>query len=150
MDMPRRGPGRPRKADALTAAERMANMRARKRKAGLRLVQSWVAETAPVYSDHMRLDARSLALHCAIARKLLTDPALVRRARETLARWKRDASKPLPSYFEEWAEVMRRRPEEVAGFLVSMSDDAVRLRQSSPFAPLLSAEERAQIYAAFA
>lgn len=124
-------------------------MRARKREAGLRLTQAWVPLAPTPYSDHMRLDARSLALHSAVARKLLGDPSLVDRARATLARWKRMAPRPRPTHFGEWERVMRRRPEQLAGFLVSMSDDAVRLRQSSPFAPLLSEEERTRIYAAF-
>jgi hypothetical protein len=97
----------------------------------------------------MRLDARSLALHCAVARKVLADPSLVEQARLTLSRWKASSPRPRPNYFAEWERLMRARPERIAGFLVSMSDDAVRLRQSSPFAPLLSAEERARIYAAF-
>jgi hypothetical protein len=142
-------PGRPRKPDALSAAERMANMRARRKDAGLRLVQAWVPEVPPLYSDHMRLDARSLALHCAVARQLLEDPTLLDRARATLALWKRAAPRPRPGYFAEWERIMRRPLEEIAGFIVSMSEDAVRLRQSSPFAPLLSPQQRRRIYAAF-
>lgn len=142
-------PGRPRKPDASSPAQRMARMRARRKDAGLRLVQTWVPELPGLYSDHMRLDARSLVLHCAVARKLLEDPTLVDRARATLASWKRNAPRPRPGYFAEWERMMRRPPEEIAGFLASMSDDAVRLRQCSPFAPLLSPEQRRRIYAAF-
>ncbi len=145
----RRRRGRPPKRDAKSAAERMAEMRARKRAAGLRPVQSWVAELAPEYSDHMRLDARSLALHSAVARRLVDDPSLLGKAKAILERWKRASVPPSPRYFADWERVMRRRPEQVAAFLVSMSDEAVRLRQSSPFAPLVTPEERERIYEAF-
>lgn len=145
----RKGPGRPPKPDALTAAERMRLSRARKRKAGFRAVQKWVS-TAPVsYSDHMRLDARSLALHTVVARKLLSNPTLIEEARSNLERWKLQTPRPLPEYFAQWKRILARPPEEVAGFLSSMSQDATRLRQSSPFATLLEPEERARIYAAF-
>jgi hypothetical protein len=144
-----KGPGRPRKPGAPGAAERMRASRERKRRAGLRLQQSWVSNTPTVYSDHQRLDARSLALHSLVARKLMADPRLIERARENLQRWKKNSSRPLPSYFAEWERVFRLQPAEVAGFLVTMNDDATRLRQSSPFSPLLTAEERARIYAAF-
>jgi hypothetical protein len=149
MNNPRKRPGRPRIRNSATAAQRMQASRTRKREAGLRLVQSWVPDAPVIYSDHMRLDARSLAIHSAVARKLIADPGLVAKARATLGRWKGLASGPLPTYFADWDRLLERPPEEIAGFLVSMTAEAVRLRQSSPFAPLLSPEERAKIYAAF-
>jgi hypothetical protein len=149
MDTSARGPGRPRKPGAPPAAERMRASRERKRRAGLRLRQTWVSNAPTVYSDHQHLDARSLALHSLVARKLMADPALIKRARENLRRWKKNSSRPLPSYFAEWERVFRLQPAVVAGLLVTMNDDATRLRQSSPFAPLLTREERASIYAAF-
>lgn len=127
----------------------MQASRARKRNAGLRLVQTWITDVPPAYSDHMRLDARSLALHCAVARKILVDPCLVGRARAILGRWRTLASAPLPRFFEEWDRVLERPPVEIAGFLASMDPKATQLRQSSPFAPLLSEEERLKIYEAF-
>lgn len=97
----------------------------------------------------MRLDARSLALHTLVARKLLSNPTLIAEARGNLARWKLQAPEPLPDYFAQWERLLAQPPEEVAGFLASMSQNATRLRQSSPFATLLDPEERARIYAAF-
>ena len=146
----RKGPGRPRKAGAPTAAQRMQASRARKRKAGLRLVQTWVSDAPVTYSDHMRLDARSLALHAAVARKLLENPSLIDQARSTLERWKELHGPNLPSYFDEWERMLQRRPEEVAGMIVSMTEDATRLRQSSPFVNVLTPSERSKIFEAFA
>jgi hypothetical protein len=41
----------------------------------------------PIYSDHSRLDERSLALHRLIAEKVLADPALLDKAWDNLRRW---------------------------------------------------------------
>ena len=112
-------------------------------------MQTWVSTGPLVYSDHMHLDARSLALHCLVARKLMANPALLEQAHSTLRRWSAQASQPLPAYFAEWERILERPPEQIAGFLVQMSDDATRLRQSSPFATLLTQEERSRVYAAF-
>lgn len=149
METPKRGPGRPRKPGAPGAAERMRAARERKRRAGFRLRQGWVNGAPQGYSDHQRLDARSLAMHCLVARKLLANPALITQARNTLARWRAQAAEPVPSYFPEWGRILRGSPGEIAAFLASMREDATRLRQSSPFTNLLSPEERARIFEAF-
>ena len=149
METPKKGPGRPRKPGAPDAAERMRTARERKRRAGFRLHQSWVNTAPQVYSDHQRLDARSLAMHCLVARKLLANPALAAQVRSTLARWRAQAAEPVPSYFFEWGRILEGSTEEIAGFLASMHEDATRLRQSSPFTNLLTPEERARIYEAF-
>jgi len=127
----------------------MRQVRERKRRAGFRLRQSWVNAAPQVYSDHQRLDARSLAMHCFVARKLLANPALIAQARSSLARWRAQAAEPVPSYFSEWERILEGSPEEIAAFLASMREDATRLRQSSPFTNLLTPEERARIYEAF-
>lgn len=78
--------GRPRKAHAMTAAERMRAYRKRKRAAGLKNVRRWEPEKGtgvPRYSDHQILDARSLALHCEIAQKLSRDPSYSKKPKQT-------------------------------------------------------------------
>src|SRR5690242_3376570 len=85
-----RNRGRPPTGRALSAAERMRRMRQRRRAAGLKLQSQWVHDggsTAP-YSDHCRLDVRSLAMHTLIARKLARAPGLLAVARENLRRWR--------------------------------------------------------------
>jgi hypothetical protein len=127
----------------------MRAARERKRRAGFRLYQSWINASPQAYSDHQRLDARSLAMHCLIARKLLANPAFVAHARNTLARWRAQAAEPVPSYFLEWERILEESPGEISAFLASMREDATRLRQSSPFTNLLTPEERARIFEAF-
>ena len=77
-------------------------------------------------------------------------PSLIDQARSTLDRWKGLHGPNLPSYFDEWERVLQRRPEEVAGMIVSMTEDATRLRQSSPFVNVLTPSERSKIFEAFA
>jgi hypothetical protein len=50
--------------------------------------------SSQVYTDHQCLDARSLAMHCLVARKLLANPALIAQARGTLARWRSAGRNP--------------------------------------------------------
>ncbi len=88
-------------------------------------------------------------MHCLVARKLLANPALVTQARSTLARWRAGIVGPVPSYFPQWEHILEGSIEEIAAFLASMHEDAIRLRQSSPFTNVLTPEERARIYAAF-
>ena len=144
--------GRPRKSNALTAAERMRAYRKRKRDAGLINVRRWEpAEAAGVrrYSDHRILDARSLAMHCKIAQKISRDPKLLDKARANLERWSARSKGPLPQYLHEWQEILERSWPEIAEIITSMSEDATRLRSSSPFAGILTADERKKIYEAF-
>jgi len=102
-----------------------------------------------VFSSHQRLDARSLAMYRIIAKKLLADPRLIDRARRTLARWMARSASPVPACFLEWQHILEGSPEVIAGFLASMSEDATRLRQSSPFTKVLTIAERSKVYAAF-
>jgi hypothetical protein len=102
-----------------------------------------------ISSDHQRIDARSLAMHRLIASKLLSNPSLINQALSVLARWRAQATEPPSSYFLEWERILESRPEVVAEFLVSPSEDATRLRQSSPFTNVLTNEERSEVYAAF-
>jgi hypothetical protein len=106
-------------------------------------------QMSQIYSDHRRLENRSLAMHQLIASKILADPALINQARGVLSRWRAQAAEPLPSYFLEWEQILENRPESIADFLVSPSEDATRLRQSSPFTNVLTNAERSEVYATF-
>jgi len=130
----------------------MRAYRKRKRDAGLKNVRRWEpVEDAGLgqYSDHRILDARSLAMHCKIAQKITRKPELLDKARANLQRWMAKSDGPQPQYFREWEEILVRPWPDVAELITSMSEDATRLRSSSPFAGVLTTEERDQIYAAF-
>ena len=92
---------------------------------------------------HEWIDRRSLALHEAVAAKLEGDPNLLNVARLNLERWHR--TNPTPA-LTEWARLLDTTPfHELLALLRSPSEDAVRLRQSSPFAGVLAPEERQAI-----
>ncbi len=111
----------------------------------------WVSQevaTAP-YSDHRRLDLRSLAMHTLIARKIARDPKLLAVARRNLKRWGERWGHRTPAWHKEWQEILKQPWREVAALLTELSPLATRLRQSSPFAGVLTPQERKRIYDAF-
>jgi hypothetical protein len=139
--------GRPRTGVALSAAERMQRMRQRRKAAGLKPIVAWVPAGSPPYSSHRLLEARSLAMHALIAAKIERDPALLATARRNLERWTQSSHEP--RRLSEWREILRRPWPEIASLITEQSEEAIRLRQSSPFAGVLSAEERRRVYEAF-
>jgi hypothetical protein len=93
--------------------------------------------------SHEWIDQRSLALHHAVAAKLEADPALLDVARANLHRWL--STTPRPALLE-WRLLLDATPlPELLVLLRSSGDRAARLRQSSPFAGLLTPEERQSI-----
>ena len=136
----------------MTPAERMRAYRKRKRDAGLKSVRRWEPEEGSGkrrFSDHRILDARSLAMHCKIAQKITRDPELLDKAKANLERWSEKSKGPAPQYLREWQQILERPWPEIAELITSMSEDATRLRSSSPFAGVLTTAERDQVYEAF-
>jgi hypothetical protein len=151
--IPRRSPGRPRTGRAQTAAERMRRYRARQHAAGLRPATRWQpaapAPISPGLLKHRLAEARSLALHCLIARKITAEPALLGVARRNLEAWLARYGDRSPRALEEWRAVLERPWPEVAALITDPGEAAARLRQSSPFAGVLTAAERRRVYEAF-
>lgn len=144
--------GRPPTGKAVTAADRMRRMRERRKADGLKPVVSWVpaSPARPGYSSHRLLEARSLAMHAVIAEKIERDSQLLDVPRNNLQRWKaRWVESEAPAWYDEWRGIMNRPWPEIAAIITELSEEGARLRQSSPFAGVLSADERKRIYAAF-
>jgi hypothetical protein len=143
--------GRPPTGKALSAAERMRRMRHRRKAAGFKPQTRWVFEAPSIapYSDHSRLDLRSLAMHTVIARKLARDPGLLAVGRSNLKRWAKRRNGDTPAWLEEWRAILKRPWREVAALITDPGPRATRLRQSSPFAGVLTPQERKRIYDAF-
>lgn len=98
---------------------------------------------------HARIDQRSLAMHRAIADKLRADPSLLEIANDNLRRWMKSPGHSLP-YFEAWQALL---DGPLASLLECMTDESERMtamRQCSPFAGVLSPQERWAIYDEFA
>ena len=72
----------------------------------------------------------------------------IRVAAANLARWTRQRGHMERGYIE-WAAILKQPWPEVATLLRSRSEDAIRLRQCSPFAGVLSERERMRIHDAF-
>ena len=102
------------------------------------------------WPNHSLYDAKSLALHSRIARNITKAPQLLNKARKNLRR-RRDNYDPdaLPPFIVEWERLLARPAQELAAFLVAVTDDAVSLRHFSPFAGVLTEEERQSILDAF-
>jgi hypothetical protein len=143
--------GRPPSGKALSAAERMQRMRARRKAQGLKPVTQWVVDGFPLtqYSDHRRLDMRSLAMHTLIARKIARNPELLDVALDNLKRWRKRWGRGTPDWHIEWQTILQRPWREIAALITDSGALATRLRQSSPFAGVLSPAERKRIYDAF-
>jgi len=96
--------------------------------------------------SHQWIDQRSLALHEAVAAKLEAHPQLLDVARQNLERWLQQNP---ATALREWRRILDSTPlPEVVALLRSSTEEAARLRQSSPFAGLLTTEERRTIMGA--
>ena len=88
-------------------------------------------------------------MHCKIVQKISCDPDLLNIAKSNLAQWEKKSAGQRPGYLLEWQDILARPWSEIAETMTSMNDESTRLRSSSPFAGILSDEERERIYAAF-
>jgi hypothetical protein len=126
-------------------------MRARRKAAGYREISRWVPKqiTGAAYSSHRLAEARSLAMHAAMAQKIEREPTLLDIPRENMERWRARWSDKPPPWWREWRALLQRPWPEIAALITEPSENAARLRQSTPFAGILTDAERARIYEAF-
>lgn len=130
----------------------MRRYRARQRAAGLRVLTRVEAPVRALSSgalQHRIIEARSLAMHCLAARKIEHNPALLDQVRRTLDVWRSRYGENTPRALDEWKNILRQPWPAIAAFITDQGERAMRLRQSTPFAGVLSAREREQVYAAF-
>jgi len=93
-----------------------------------------------------RTEERSLAMHQVIAQRLAQDPSVLDRAKANLERWNYKGNPAL----EEWHNILCSWPrEKIVALLTERTENAARLRSSTPFTGVLSQPERARIYASF-
>ncbi|HEY1777818.1 MAG TPA: hypothetical protein VGG41_16800 [Solirubrobacteraceae bacterium] len=93
-------------------------------------------------ATHDRARARNLAYHRAVARRLRR--TMVDEARHVLFRWRAEG-RIADYYADRWAEILNRPIREIRQTLVGIGPEADDLRQTSPFAGLLSEPERRRI-----
>ncbi|MGN6256818.1 MAG: hypothetical protein ACTHN3_03580 [Solirubrobacterales bacterium] len=93
---------------------------------------------------HQTAELRGLAYHRALAPRLRRP--LVDQARRKLRRWK-DEGRIDPRYARAWEEALALPLEEIRAAITADDQHGRDLRQSSPFAGLLSEQERRKILA---
>ncbi len=84
---------------------------------------------------------RIIALHRAIAAKLLANPALLEQVRENVERQAPYAKRPAP-YMDAWRAILKLEAAEIARLLVEDSERMRALRQCTPFGGVLTPQER--------
>jgi hypothetical protein len=94
---------------------------------------------------HALAEERSIELHRVVADRLRHDERLLERALERVRGWLQDRAVAEP-YARAWLEVLGRPADEVAALLVDTSERARALRQTSPFAGVLDARTRWEVW----
>lgn len=96
--------------------------------------------------SHRDIDQRSLAFHRLAVDKIGRDPALLMRVRQTLVRWRAQATDRTAPALDEWQRLLDEHDGAPAlTMALEDSDRAAQLRQSSPLACVLTAAERFDI-----
>jgi transcriptional regulator with XRE-family HTH domain len=116
--------------------------------AGMRLELSYSpVALSGANGDLTREDRRSLALHRVIAARFAGDPrAVSRKAVRNLKVMRRADDGSAAPWLDEWERLLRGSMSAVIEVLVSHEQHARDLRQVTPFAGVLSDEERRAIY----
>ncbi len=91
---------------------------------------------------HRTAELHSLAYHRLISERL--DDELIGNAERRLRRWIRDGRID-PRWATEWERILALSPAQMAKAIASDSPKARQLRQSSPFAGVLTPQERRRI-----
>ena len=96
-----------------------------------------------------RSNERSRMLHQEIAKKLKSNPILWDIPRNNLMKWKKSSGKLAPAFIE-WGHILNTKTKkQILSILESSSEEAVRLRSSSPFTGILTEKERKKIFEYF-
>jgi hypothetical protein len=114
----------------------------RKRAADLDLTSLLPAKLVKHAKGHRKAELRSLAYHRAVARRL--DKNIVADAQRRLDRWQREG-RIHPTWASEWQRVLAKTGPQISRVLSSDSEYSQALRQSSPFAGVLTEHERRRL-----
>lgn len=102
---------------------------------------------------HQEVDRRSLAMAEAVVAKIEGDPerAGLEQARRTLKRWQRihQGNPRMTDTLNRWQGILSLPWREIKTILTDPEDAGAELRQNSPFAGVLTPEERNTIYRRF-
>jgi DNA-directed RNA polymerase specialized sigma54-like protein len=97
-------------------------------------------------NKYLASDWRSLELHQLIAKKINENPLLLNRVTDNLVRWSK-MNGGLPQALKEWESIMKDKTwKEIEKIITSDTQNAARLRSSTPFTGILTDEERMEIF----
>ncbi len=106
----------------------------------------------PSKNDHDRIVLISRHMDAIIAERLRTHPEYLSLAKSNLKRWMElqlERNGFASAIFKEWEEILSKKSlQEIVRLLLSETQDADRLRSSSPFCGILTEEERLTIFKA--
>lgn len=116
-----------------------------------RVLRSDVEAIQHRYLAPRREQEKSLWLHHAVAGKLALNPAVVLgRAKRNLARLREvHPQGSVQKQFDRWQGLLDGPIDSLLDFLVSRSPEAAEMRQNSPFAGVLTEQERTRALKAF-
>ena len=97
-------------------------------------------------SQHQIHEMRSMRFHLIVVEQYRLAPDhVIQFGLENLNRWQQSGVEC--DDFKIWEQILRFTPQRLPEILSSLSEEAVRLRQSSPFAGLIPEESRQMILA---
>jgi hypothetical protein len=94
---------------------------------------------------HRLAEARSLALHEAVADAIRADPRLIENARERVIAW-RSSGHLAPAYADAWLAILGSPLEDVCRAITQDTEAARALRQTTPFAGAIDPRTRWRIW----
>jgi hypothetical protein len=95
-------------------------------------------------NPHRLAEARSLALHQEVARRIRAQPELLTAVRARVEGWLRDGSVARP-YAEAWRDILSCDLEVILAAIVDPGERGRDLRQCTPFAGVLDPRTRWRI-----
>lgn len=95
-------------------------------------------------NPHRRNEARSLALHREVARRIREQPELLEPVRARVDGWLREGT-VARTYAEAWRELLSRELDELLEAVIDPSERGRDLRQCTPFAGVIDPRTRWRI-----
>jgi hypothetical protein len=95
-------------------------------------------------NTHKTIDERSLALAARIVERIDLDPRRegLTKARATCRHWQHILTGNQKACADEWFEILQKPWEDIRDILLDPGEEAMRLRQNTPFCGILSNTER--------
>jgi len=95
------------------------------------------------------LDARTLTMHRRIVDKIRAEPALFAIVRDNLERWRGQVTPGTQIYLDAWQALVDQGIDACLGMALERSERGYAMRQSSPFAGVLTNKERWEVLRQF-